>query len=102
MATKATVKRRVNAILSDSTKGLFWDDCWAPVTSACKALRAAGYEVYVTNTRYGQDEKGNPIYKVWMIEVTDGQFVFPGILTAHGAGSVEQPLDRYDISAYVS
>lgn len=98
---KKTAKNRINTILSQSTKGLFSDDSWIPVNNTWKALREAGFEVDVQSTRYGQDDKGNPKEKVWLITVSGHGFSFPGILTAHGAGTVADPLSMYDISAYV-
>jgi len=73
---------------------------------ACTGItpaQAAGFEVTIQNTKYGQDEKGTPCQKVWHFEISMGVDKKPlyGILTAHGAGTVEEPLKRYDISAYV-
>jgi|WetSurMetagenome_2_1015567.scaffolds.fasta_scaffold374983_2 hypothetical protein len=101
--TRTTAKNRINAILRDTTKGLFSDDCWQPVNQAWRVLRQHGFEAQVTNTRYGHDANSNPSEKVWFFEIPfEGKKPFQGVLTAHGAGTVEDPLSRYDISAYVS
>lgn len=102
MAARQTIKNRINKILSDTTKGRFHDDSWVPVHATWKALKEAGYPAEVQNTRYGQDTKGNPCEKVWHFEITaEKGKPFYGVLTCHGAGTVENPLSVYDISAYV-
>jgi hypothetical protein len=40
--------------------------------------------------------------KKWLYNVSAERYVFYGVLTAHGAGTVKDPLSKYDISAYVS
>ena len=64
----------------------------------------------MVSAKYGghaDTSNGLPKYKEWQISIPftnnkgrSAQLV--GQITAHGAGSVEQPLDRYDITAYVS
>jgi len=101
--TRTTAKNQINKILNTTTKGLFSDEYWKPVQETWTALRAAGFEVEIQSTRYGQDTKGNPSEKVWFFEIPfDGsKKPFQGILTCHGAGTVNDPLSKYDISAYV-
>ena len=102
--TRVTIKNRINDALKITTNGLHKDDYWAPVTAAWKAIRLLGYEVLITSANYTENDKGVPISKTWKFEVTFGENSKPfyGILTAHGAGTVEDPLLKYDISAYVS
>jgi len=101
--TRTTAKNRMNKILSETTKGLYSDECWAPVGAAWKALTAAGFEPMVLEAKYGHDDSnGNPVSKTWKFEVAmeTGKPMY-GVITAHGAGTVADPLSRYDISAYV-
>ena len=102
MATRATIKNRVNKILFENTKGLFNDDCWKPVYNAFNLINQAGYQVTITDSKYShRPEDGVAVSKSWRFEVmTEGKPLF-GVITAHGAGSIGDPLDRYDISAYI-
>lgn len=100
--TRQTVKNRVNKMLSELTKGLFTDDYWTPVYGAFRALEAAGFAVELTGSKYGHDEHGSPNEKVWTFQIPMGCKPLYGILTAHGAGTVNDPISAYDISAYVS
>ena len=80
------------------------------VNKIFKALQEAGLNVTVTSAKYGghaEVPSGMPKFKEWQISIPftnkNGKpTVLVGQITAHGAGSAEQPLDRYDITAYVS
>ena len=95
--TKKTFKNRINKILTENTKGIFSDQYWQPVHATFKALQDA---VSIGSTAYQHNADGIPVSKVWMFYVEAEGYMIRGILTAHGAGSVADPLDRYDISAY--
>ena len=101
MATKRTLKNRINTILTDSTKGFHVDNRWQPVHATWNALRDAGYDVEIEPAEYGWDDKNEPTHKVWRYTVTAEKYTFRGVLTAHAAGTVEDPMARYDISAYI-
>jgi hypothetical protein len=101
--TRQTAKNRINKILRETTNGLHKDEAWIPVYAAWKALDDAGFVVNVLKSDYQQNYEGDLVSKTWLFEVEfNGKKPFSGILTAHGAGSVSYPLERYDISAYVS
>ncbi len=108
MPTRQALKKNINEILQEETKGLHTDEYWLPVYSAFRAV--AHYAdsnniLFVhTNNRYNTNKIGIPISKTWFFEILRGnnKKTIRGILTAHGAGSVEDPLAKYDISAYVS
>lgn len=101
---------RVNKILSAASKGLFSDNSWEAINNIFKKLSEAGLDVTVTSAKYGgHADTGNdmPKFKEWQISIpftnkNGKQVALVGNITAHGAGSLEQPLDRYDITAYVS
>ena len=101
---RTTIKNRINDALRITTNGLHKDDYWAPVNAAWKAIRLFGYEVSISSAEYTENEEGVPISKTWKFEVIVDERSKPffGILTAHGAGTVEDPLCKYDIFAYVS
>lgn len=101
--TKRTVKNKINKILSESSKGLYSDQYWIGVNAVWSALRKNGYFPTIESAEYNHDTEGKPVSKTWKFSITfEGKYTFFGVLTAHGAGSVDDPLDRYDISAYCS
>ena len=101
---------RVNKILSAMSQGMFSDNSWEAINKIFKKLQEAGLEVTVTSAKYGGHAdvpSGMPKFKEWQISIpftnkTGKPTVLVGQITAHGAGSIDQPLDRYDITAYVS
>lgn len=101
---------RVNKILSDFSKGIFSDDSWQAVHKIFAKLKEVGLDVELLGAKYGgqSDSSGGlPTYKEWQISIpftnNKGKSVqLIGQITAHGAGTVEDPLSRYDITAYVT
>jgi len=101
---------RVNKVLAELSKGLFSDNSWEAINKIFEKLKTLGLEVTVLSAKYGghaDTQTGMPKYKEWQISIpftnNKGKPVqLVGQITAHGAGSIEQPLDRYDITAYVS
>lgn len=100
--TRATAKNTINKILRTTTNGLHCDECWLPVYKAFEAIKQAGFELEISESKYAQDANGNPASKIWKYEITYGSKPIYGVLTAHGAGTVADPLSKYDISAYVN
>jgi hypothetical protein len=101
-------KRYVNRILSEHTKGFFHDQSWEGVHRVWKALDDNGIDWTMTGNEYQKDSpSGIPTRKQWKFEVhfvnNNGRPVtLYGVLVASGAGSVEDPLEKYDLTAYVS
>jgi hypothetical protein len=111
--TRAAARKAISEILVAGTVnengGYFFDDAyWKPVHKMFDSLRAAGFYFtiekaqYITDCGSGQDFP-LPIRKEWRIEVHARGYYnpFPGIITAHGAGTVDDPLSRYDVTAFV-
>ena len=100
----ATQKRKINKEIS-GTPGIFSDDNWEAVYKVLARLTRAcemhGLEWVMNNTRYFHDENGNPCRKVWTFTVTDGRRESTGVIIAAGAGTVADPLCRYDVVAYI-
>ena len=100
----------VNKILGELSKGIFSDNSWEAINKIFQKLKDSGMEVTILSTKYGgQNDDGNPMpkYKEWQISIpftnkAGKPMELVGPVTAHGAGSIQQPLDRYDITAYVS
>jgi hypothetical protein len=99
--------RKVNEILSRHTKGFFTDESWVPVNAIWKDLTDEGIDWTLENTKYDHDRDNVPTSKTWKFKV-DFQnergrpTTMYGVVVAAGAGSVQDPLSRYDLVAYVS
>lgn len=100
MATKKTIKRKVQEILSSHNR-IYFDDYWVEVRDIFTQIANIGGFVSLDDVRYEHDENMVPVRKVWKFHVIIDGYSFHGILTAHGAGTVDEPLSRYDISAYL-
>lgn len=105
--TKVTAKNNVNRLLSRYSKGFFTDDSWKPVNTIWKAMNAAAINWVMTGSQYRENDEGLPSSKEWKFEVyfddKNGRHkTLYGIIIASGAGSVSDPLSRYDLVAYVS
>lgn len=101
---------RVNKLLAALSRGVFSDNSWEAIHKIFDKLTEAGLEVNTIDAKYGghaDTGNGMPKYKEWRISIpftnNKGKAVaLVGQITAHGAGSVDQPLDRYDVTAMVT
>jgi len=99
------VNRKI--IPQDSIRGFFSDDSWEGVRQIWTAFDNAGLNWGVTDSNYYPTSDGHPMGgKTWNVEIkfTNNKgkpTVLGGIITAAGAGTVEDPLGRYDIVVYV-
>lgn len=105
--SRVRATRLVNHLMNPFTNGFFRDEDWSNVDKIWKALTQAGIEFTITKTEYQQDRDGNPNAKIWQFQIEFSNergrpTILFGVVTASGAGSVKDPLDRYDIVAYVS
>lgn len=102
-----SARNMVNKIIHPYTVGFFSDQYWEPVNQIRDALDQAGLSWSFTNNRYTHDEQGRPNGKEWTFKVefsnnrNRGTTLW-GIIKATGAGTIEEPLSRYDLVAYVS
>ena len=100
----------VNKVLAELSRGLFSDIYWEQIHKIFNKLKELGLDVELISAKYGgqgDTSNGMPKYKEWQISIpfTNNKgrpTKLVGQITAHGAGSVEQPLDKYDITAYVN
>lgn len=88
-------------------KGIFSDTSWKPVTGVFKALADHSIPLSEQTNAYAKNKDGAPTSKTWKFQVKwlgkEGRPVVGyGIITASGAGSVDDPLKSYDVVAYVS
>ena len=97
---------RVNTILAANTKGFFSDESWEGVNKVWQALTDAGIDWTMLSSSYYHNSEGVPSGKTWKFNIDflndkSKPAILYGIMTASGAGSVVNPLERYDLTAYV-
>ncbi len=94
-------------IPQEQIKGFFTDDSWQGIQQIWNAFNTAGLDWNIMGSDYYPTDSGNPMGgKIWQVEVN---FInnkgrptkLGGTVTAAGAGTVEDPLSRYDITAYI-
>lgn len=113
--SKANAKNFVMSKTNKFTKGFFSDEYWKPVNQVYKELTKLHINWVGTGATYEQERvelsdrshASVPIRKIWTFEIKfrnnrDKPDVLFGRMVAAGAGPVESPLDRYDVTLTVS
>lgn len=106
--TKQQAMRIVNKVFAPLTRGIHTDQYWKGVSAIWNALSKANISHHQTGSEYKKDKTSNlNTSKVWNFEVefTDKngkEQTLYGRVVASGAGSVKDPLDKYDVVAYVN
>lgn len=105
--TRQKAVRKVNEVLSRHTKGFFRDEDWRNVNVIWKDLTAEGIDWTLEDTKYDHNREGVPTSKTWKFKVdfkneSGRSMTIYGVVVAAGAGTVADPLGRYDLTAYVS
>lgn len=106
--TRQQVVRLVSGVIEKARLGgVFRDANWEPINRLWHTLDAAGIPVVRGKSYYGKDDRGTPASKTWEFTVEwagpNGKpLTAYGRVIASGAGSVDEPLDTYDVVAYVS
>jgi hypothetical protein len=83
--------------------GIFSDNSWRPIHKIFEIFRKNGIDYVITDTEYFKDAEGRPNAKKWRFEIASTnkrgrpQTIY-GTITAAGAGSVDDPLDKYDVT----
>lgn len=105
---KPKAMRKVNEVLSRHTKGFFRDEDWSNVKRAVwDELEREGITYSITSAEYQKDDRGVPVSKTWKLQIEwvndrgQAQTMY-GVVVAAGAGTVEDPMSRYDLTAYAS
>ena len=104
---KSRVVNTINKELYKITKGFFKDEYWEPVQKIWDYFKTMDTRCELDNAEYGHDSNGRPSHKIWKFKVyfineKGKEIVLYGSVTASGAGTVEDPLSIYDVTAYVS
>ena len=104
--SKASLKNKIYKVIAPITKQFYSDESWEGVNQVWKAFDGLGLDWNMTEAYYGSgqyDKTVPPERKTWKFEINftnqkGRPNVMYGVLVAAGAGSVEDPLSRYDIT----
>lgn len=105
--TNQEARKKVSYMMSHYTHGIFSDESWVPVNAIWKVFNDIGLDWSMTNSFYRRDvDTGEPKSKVWEFEIrfhnkNHKLTTMYGSVTAYGAGTVADPLSRYDLVAQV-
>ena len=94
-------------IPQEQIKGFFTDESWQGVQQIWNAFNESGLDWNIAGSDYYPSHDGHPMGgKIWKIEINfinnkGKETILYGTVTAAGAGTREDPLSRYDITAYV-
>jgi len=91
----------------DKLKGFFNDEYWKPINEIIGTLQKNGIPISIEHTEYYKNNDGFPEGKIWQCEIPftnqnhrdDKLYVR---ITAAGAGTVEDPLSRYDVTFVIN
>lgn len=107
-ANRLKIKNAIYNAIAGLTSHVYRDDNWAGVSNLCKRIRQtlAGFDgenleltVSVPDGGYRTSRDGMAHYKVYNLDIErEGETIISGSLTAHAAGSVADPFDRYDMT----
>jgi hypothetical protein len=112
------VRKKINRILHGVATGIFSDEYWEGVKIVWKTLDENGIPWTLTSADYGTSPSFAQTFSgpKWRIPKDYKQYNFQikfinnnqkettlyGTLIASGAGTMEYPLDKYDITVYVN
>jgi hypothetical protein len=94
------------AIKNARVGGFHRDKYWKPINAIWDQFNRMGIPFSITKSEY-QTERGVPVSKTWKFEIPftnergRPQIVY-GQVVASGAGSVDDPLETYDVTAYAN
>jgi len=105
--SKAMAIKHVYKLVGRSLDGFFRDEYWAPVNKLWKTLGRNGIDFAIDESKYRKDSRGVPDSKKWYFSIRfednkGKKKKIHGSVTAAGAGSAEDPLDRYDVTLVLS
>ncbi len=100
-------KREITKILDIYSKGFFKDEYWKPIHDTINGLNSLGIPTFIDKSKYEKEKDGTLKGKRWWVESTfiddrGKEKTIYILIVASGTGSVEEPLDRYDVVSYVT
>lgn len=85
----------------EKLKGFFSDEAWQPINSLIGEIQNGGIEFNIEKTEYYKDNNGNPAGKIWTCEIPftnqNGRPDKLHVRITAAAGSVNDPLNKYDV-----
>lgn len=113
--SKTNAKNWVLGKVNRYSKGIFSDAYWTPIHNIWKEFDNLRLNWTMTGAKYEEEMRTQvdgsrysvPVRKVWQFEITfinnrDKNDKMFGTITAAGAGSVIDPMDRYDVTVTLS
>ena len=100
---KPTLINQIRKNVDHLTRGMFSDDQWKPVHEIFNGFRNMGLDYRITSANYDTPQMGGMANnKRWKFEIhftnqKGKPDVIYGQIIASGAGSVENPLEKYDL-----
>lgn len=100
--SNAKARREVQNVLRRNTpRGILRDEYWKGPQQVWKSLDAAAFDWVITDNFYTKED-GVPVRKTWKFEIyftndKGRKTTIYGTLIASGAGSVDDPLEAYDV-----
>jgi len=101
ISSDAKMKSKIYAVVKECLSGLYSDDNWEPVHKFANEMRKILPNFTMYNAKYRGDFPHTS--KTWECigsfkDIKGSDRVVVGTLTASGAGSVKDPLERYDVN----
>jgi hypothetical protein len=113
--SKTNAKNWVHGKVDKMTKGIWGDEYWQPIARVFKEMDKLQLNWHQTGAKYQQEtvtfadgsRHSVPVRKIWTFEVDfinnrDKKDTLYGRIVAAGAGSVEEPLAKYDVVFTIS
>jgi len=102
--TRGQIVKQINNKICGMSKGIFSDEYWNGIKPITEYLDTCGHEFYLDRAEYNHDANGTPNQKSWMYKLDIPNYKIPVmvLIIAAGAGTVKDPLSRYDVVCYAS
>ena len=101
--TLAKARRFLSKGILPLISGFYTDVYWQGPQKVWDYLRSHDIDYGIVSANYKHNADYVPISKEWQVEIAfvddkGKDRIIRGLLTAHGAGSVKDPLDAYDLT----
>ncbi len=100
--TRSQIVKQTNQKICGLSKGIFSDEYWNGIKPITDYLNESEHGFYLNNTTYKHDANGIPFRKEWVYISESTKNPINVLVIASGAGSVVDPLSKYDVIAYAS
>lgn len=109
--TKVQAIKHIYKLLGNKFNGIFSDKYWKPVQDFFNLLRENEIFPILQSAEYKKYNNYNKTHmsdtKVWIFEIyhwtnNGKKSTIYGILTASGAGNIDDPLSKYDLTCVLS